>query len=123
MRNFFLKGVAALTMGLAMTACTKDFNYEQEEQQASIDNAQQTLGFYIPDNQDWVLSTTATATFTIKGLSDDATVYVFSNNPYAEGYGSVLASGQTTGTTTTLSGFRIPQHLKMVYVALFQHIL
>lgn len=118
MRNFFLKGVAALTMGLAMTACTKDFNYEQEEQQASIDNAQQTLGFYIPDNQDWVLSTTATATFTIKGLSDDATVYVFSNNPYAEGYGSVLASGQTTGTTTTLSGFRIPQHLKMVYVGL-----
>ena len=118
MRNFFLKGVAALTMGLAMTACTKDFNYEQEEQQASIDNAQQTLGFYIPDNQDWVLSTTATATFTIKGLSDDATVYVFSNNPYADGYGSVLASGQTTGTTTTLSGFRIPQHLKMVYVGL-----
>ena len=105
-------------MGLAMTACTKDFNYEQEEQQASIDNAQQTLGFYIPDNQDWVLSTTATATFNIKGLSDDATVYVFSNNPYADGYGSVLTSGQTTGTTTTLSGFRIPQHLKMVYVGL-----
>lgn len=103
-------------MGLAMTACTKDFNYEQEEQQASIDNAQQTLGFYIPDNQDWVLSTTATATFTIKGLSDDATVYVFSNNPYADGYGSVLASGQTTGTTTTLSGFRIPAYVKALYV-------
>ena len=118
MRNFFLKGVATLTMGLAMTACTKDFNYEVEEQKASLDNAQQTLGFYIPDNQDWVMSTTATATFNIKGLSDDATVYVFSNNPYADGYGSVLASGQTTGTTTTLSGFRIPQHLKMVYVGL-----
>lgn len=103
-------------MGLAMTACTKDFNYEQEEQQASIDNAQQTLGFYIPDNQDWVLSTTATATFTIKGLSGDATVYVFSNNPYADGYGSVLASGQTTGTTTTLSGFRIPAYVKALYV-------
>ena len=118
MRNFFLKGVATLTMGLAMTACTQDFNYEEQEQQASLNNAQQTLGFYIPDNQDWVMSTTATATFNIKGLSDDATVYVFSNNPYADGYGSVLASGQTTGTTTTLSGFRIPQHLKMVYVGL-----
>ena len=105
-------------MGLAMTACTQDFNYEEQEQQASLNNAQQTLGFYIPDNQDWVMSTTATATFNIKGLSDDATVYVFSNNPYADGYGSVLASGQTTGTTTTLSGFRIPQHLKMVYVGL-----
>ena len=118
MRNFFLKGVATLTMGLAMTACTQDFNYEEQEQQASLNNAQQTLGFYIPDNQDWVMSTTATATFNIKGLSDDATVYVFSNNPYADGYGSVLASGQTTGTTTTLSEFRIPQHLKMVYVGL-----
>ena len=118
MRNFFLKGLAALTMGFAMTACTQDFNYEEQEQQASLNNAQQTLGFYIPDNQDWVMSTTATATFNIKGLSDDATVYVFSNNPYADGYGSVLASGQTTGTTTTLSGFRIPQHLKMVYVGL-----
>ena len=116
MRNYLLKGVAALTMGLAMTACTKDFNFEQQEQQAALDNAQQTLGFYIPDNQDWVMSTTATATFNIKGLSDDATVYVFSNNPYADGYGSVLASGQTTGTTTTLSEFRIPAHLEAVFV-------
>ena len=116
MRNFFLKGGAALTVGLAMTACTKDFNYEIEEQKASLDNAQQTLGFYIPDNQDWVMSTTATATFNIKGLSDDATVYVFSNNPQADGYGSVLASSQTTGTTTTLSEFRIPAHLESVFV-------
>lgn len=103
-------------MGLAMTACTKDFNFEQQEQQASLNNAQQTLGFYIPDNQDWVMSTTATATFNIKGLSDEATVYVFSNNPQADGYGSVLASSQTTGTTTTLSEFRIPAHLESVFV-------
>ena len=116
MRNFFFNGFAALTMGLAMTACTQDFNFEEQEQKTSLNNAQQTLGFYIPDNQDWVMSTTANATFNVKGLSDDATVYVFSNNPYADGYGSVLASGQTTGTTTTLSGFRIPAHVKALYV-------
>ena len=116
MRKNLFNGLAALTMGFAMTACTQDFNYEEQEQQASLNNAQQTLGFYIPDNQDWVMSTTATATFNVKGLSDEATVYVFSNNPYADGYGSVLASGQTTGTTTTLSGFRIPAHLKSVFV-------
>ena len=78
MRNYLLKGVAALTVGLAMTACTKDFNFEQQEQQAALDNAQQTLGFYIPENQDWVMTTTATATFTVRGLSDEATAYVFS---------------------------------------------
>lgn len=116
MRKNFFNGLAALTMGFAMTACTQDFNYEEQEQQASLNNAQQTLGFYIPDNQDWVMSTTATATFNIEGLSDEATVYVFSNNPQADGYGSVLASSQTTGTTTTLSEFRIPAHLESVFV-------
>ena len=116
MRKYIFNGLAALTMGLAMTSCMKEFSFEEQEQQASLDNAQQTLGFYIPDNQDWVMSTTATATFNVKGLSDEATVYVFSNNPQADGYGSVLASSQTTGTTTTLSEFRIPAHLESVFV-------
>jgi len=116
MRKNLFNGLAALTMGFAMTACTQDFNYEEQEQQASLNNAQQTLGFYIPNNQDWVMTTTATATFNVKGLSDEATVYVFSNNPQADGYGSVLASSQTTGTTTTLSEFRIPAHLESVFV-------
>ena len=118
MKKYLLNGFAFLTMGVAMTSCMKEVNVEVQEQQASLDNAQQTLGFYIPANQDWVMTTTATATFTVKGLSDEATVYVFSNNPYGDGYGSVLASGQTTGTTTTLSDFRIPSYLEGVYVGL-----
>lgn len=118
MKKYLLNGFAFLTMGVAMTSCMKEVNVEVQEQQASLDNAQQTLGFYIPANQDWVMTTTATATFNVKGLSDEATVYVFSNNPYGDGYGSVLASGQTTGTTTTLSDFRIPSYLEAVYVGL-----
>ena len=114
MKKYLLNGFAFLTMGVAMTSCMKEVNVEVQEQQASLDNAQQTLGFYIPANQDWVMTTTATATFNVKGLSDEATVYVFSNNPYSDGYGSVLASGQTTGTTTTLSDFRIPSYLEGV---------
>lgn len=116
MKKYLLNGFAFLTMGVAMTSCMKEVNVEVQEQQASIDNAQQTLGFYIPANQDWVMTSTATATFNIQGLSDEATVYVFSNNPQSDGYGSVLASGQTTGTTTTLSEFSIPAHLKSVFV-------
>ena len=50
MRNLFFKGFAAITMGLTMTACMQEFDYEEQEQQASLNNAQQTLGFYIPDN-------------------------------------------------------------------------
>lgn len=116
MKKYLLNGFAFLTMGVAMTSCMKEVNVEVQEQQASLDNAQQTLGFYIPANQDWVMTSTATATFNIQGLSDEATVYVFSNNPQSDGYGSVLASGQTTGTTTTLSEFSIPAHLESVFV-------
>ena len=120
MRNLFFKGFAAITMGLTMTACMQEFDYEEQEQQASLNNAQQTLGFYIPDNQDWVMSTTATATFNVKGLSDDATLYVYSNNPQVERTATVLASAPMTGTTTTISGFRLPQHVKSLFVGLKQ---
>ena len=116
MKKYLLNAFAILTAGLAMTSCMQEFDTETQEQQASLNNAQQTLGFYIPENQDWVMTSTATATFNVKGLSDEATVYVFSNNPQADGYGSVLASGQTTGTTTTLSEFSIPAHLEKVFV-------
>lgn len=114
-----MKGLAALIIGCPMVSCTKDFKYEEQEQQASIDNAQQTLGFYIPANQDWVMTTTASATFNVKGLNGtNDTVYVFSNNPLADGYGEMLASAPLTSTTTSISAFRIPQHLKKVYVGL-----
>ena len=118
MKKYLLNAFTILTAGLAMTSCMQEFDTETQEQQASLNNAQQTLGFYIPENQDWVMTSTASATFNVKGLSDEVTVYVFSNNPYADGYGSVLASGQTTGTTTTLSDFRIPSYLEGVYVGL-----
>lgn len=120
MRKYLFRGVAALTMGLAMTSCMKEFNYEEQEQQASLNNAQQTLGFYIPTNQDWVMTSTATATFNVTGLNDDCTVYVFSNNPQDEEYGSVLASGKLSGSTVTLSDFLIPSYLKAVFVGLQQ---
>ncbi len=120
MRKYLLNGLAALTMGLAMTSCMKEFSFEEQEQQASLDNAQQTLGFYIPANQDWVMSTTATATFNVKGLSNEATVYVFSNNPQVDRTATVLASAPMTGTTTTISNIRIPSYVKSLFVGLKQ---
>ena len=120
MKKCLFNGIAALTMGLAMISCTKEFTYVEQEQQASLDNAQQTLGFYIPDNQDWVMTTKATATFNVKGLNENGTVYVFSNNPQVDGTAIVLASASMTGTTTTISDFRIPSHVKSLFVGLRQ---
>ena len=120
MKKYFLNGLAALTMGFTMTSCTQDFNIEVQEQQVSLNNAQQTLGFYIPENQDWVMTSTASATFNVKGLNEDATLYVFSNNPQVEGTATVLASIPMAGTTTTISDFSLPQHVKSLFVGLKQ---
>ena len=121
MNKYLINVIAALTMGMVMTACMQDFTYEEQEQQASLDNAQQTLGFYIPDNQDWVMTTTATATFNVKGLDDtDVTLYVFSNNPQNDSTGKVLASAPMSGETTTISDFRIPSYVKALFVGLKQ---
>lgn len=119
MKRHLLNGLAALMTGCVLMSCSHDFDYEEQEQKASLKNAQETLGFYIPENQDWVMTSTASATFNIKGLSNtNATVYVFSNNPRSDGYGSVLASAPVSSATTTISNFRIPQHLKKVFVGL-----
>ena len=119
MKRHLLNGLAALMTGCVLMSCSHDFDYEEQEQKASLKNAQETLGFRIPENHDWVMTSTASATFNIKGLGDtNATVYVFSNNPYADGYGSILASASVTSATTTISNFRIPQYLKKVYVGL-----
>ena len=120
MKKYFLNAFAILTAGLAMTSCMQEFDTETQEQQVSLNNAQQTLGFYIPENQDWVMTSTATATFNVKGLNEDATLYVFSNNPQVEGTATVLASIPMAGTTTTISDFSLPQHVKSLFVGLKQ---
>jgi len=118
MKKGLLYTFAVLITCMMMVSCMDHINIEEQEYIASIDNAQQTLGFYIPNNQDWVMSNKATATFRVKDLNEECTVYVFSNNPRIDGFGTVLASSAMTSSPTTISDFRIPQHLKKIFVGL-----
>ena len=66
-----MKSAAAIVLGLAATACSHDFDVMEKVEQQSIDNAQQTLGFYIPEDQDWKMTSNATANFSVAGASDE----------------------------------------------------
>ena len=82
MRNFFLKGLAALTLGLSITSCMKEFNVEEQREQQALNNAEQTLGFHIPEGQDWVMSSQASANISVNmSNGENYTVKIFSNNP------------------------------------------
>lgn len=107
MKKDFLTGAAALTMVFALVSCTQGFDFEKQEQQASLDNAQQTLGFYIPDNQDWVMTSTVTANIPINFEAGETyTVKVYSNDPLMDGVGYVLTKQTVANGQNFTASFR-----------------
>lgn len=119
MSKCLINGIAALTVGLAMTSCMKEFTYEEQEQQASLDNAQQTLGFYIPDNQDWVMTGMVTANIPVNIKSGEVyTVKVYSNDPLTDGVGYVLATETVSNGQNFSTTFRAPSYKHAYYFGL-----
>lgn len=111
MKKYLLNGVAFLTMGLAMTSCMKEVNVEVQEQQASLDNAQQTLGFYIPANQDWVMTSTVSTNIPINFTDGETyTVKVYSNDPLMDGEGYILAKETVANGQNFITSFRAPSY-------------
>ena len=111
MRKYIFNGLAALTMGLAMTSCMKEFSFEEQEQQASLNNAQQTLGFYIPDNQDWVMSSSISANIPINFSDGESyTVKVYSNDPLMDAKGYVLAKETVANGQNFTTSFLAPSY-------------
>ncbi len=111
MKKYLLNGLAALTMGFAMTSCMQEFNVEVQEQQVSLNNAQQTLGFYIPENQDWVMTSTVSTNIPINFADGETyTVKVYSNDPLMDGEGFVLAKETVANGQNFVTSFRTPSY-------------
>ena len=118
MRNYLLNGVAALTMGLAFTSCMKEFTFEEQREQQALNNAEQTLGFHIPEGQDWVMSSQATANVSVNMTSGETyTVKIFSNNPLTSDIAYILAEGEVVNGSVFTSSFRYPSDLNEVYLS------
>ena len=111
MKKYLLNGLAALTMGFTMTSCMQDFNIEVQEQQVSLNNAQQTLGFYIPENQDWVMTSTVSTNIPINFADGETyTVKVYSNDPLMDGEGFVLAKETVANGQNFVTSFQAPSY-------------
>ena len=114
-----MKSAAAIVLGLAATACSNDFDVVEKVEQQSIDNAQQTLGFYIPENQDWKMTSNATANFSVAGASDETyTVKIYSNNLFEDGIGYIITKKNVQGGQNFTAEFAYPAFQKSLYVGL-----
>lgn len=114
-----MKSAAAIVLGLAATACSHDFDVVEKVEQQSIDNAQQTLGFYIPENQDWKMSSEASVNVTIPGdASQTYTVMIFSNNPLEDGVGYYLTKQTLKGGQNLATDVAYPMHLRSLVIGI-----
>ena len=119
MRKNLFNGFAALAMGFAMTACTQDFNYEEQVEKKILNNAEQTLGFHIPEGQDWVMSSEVTANISVNMTSgENYAIDILSNNPLMNDVAYVLASGEVANGGSFTSKFRLSSDLKEVYLTI-----
>lgn len=119
MRKYLLNGLAALTMGLAFTSCMKEYTFEEQREQQALNNAEQTLGFHIPEGQDWVMSSQASANISVNmSNGENYTVKIFSNNPLMNDVAYILAQGEIANGGTFTSSFRYPSDLEEVYLSL-----
>ncbi len=118
MKKYLLNGVAALTMGLAFTSCMKEFTFEEQREQQALNNAEQTLGFHIPEGQDWVMSSQATANVSVNMTSGETyIVKIYSNNPLTSDIAYILAEGEVVNGSILTSSFRYPSDLNEVYLS------
>jgi hypothetical protein len=119
MSKYLMKSAAAIVLGLAATACSHDFDVVEKVEQQSIDNAQQTLGFYIPEDQDWKMTSNATANFSVAGASDETyTVKIYSNNLFEDGIGYIITKKNVQGGQNFTAEFAYPAFQKSLYVGL-----
>lgn len=114
-----MKSAAAIVLGLAATACSHDFDFVVQEEQKALDNAQATLGFYIPEDQDWKMTSNATANFSVAGASDETyTVKIYSNNLFEDGIGYIITKKNVQGGQNFTAEFAYPAFQKSLYVGL-----
>ena len=114
-----MKSAAAIVLGLAAAACSHDLEVVEKTEQQSIDNAQATMGFYIPEDQDWKMTTNATANFSVAGANDETyTVKIYSNNLFEDGIGYVIAKRNVQGGQNFTAEFAYPSYQTSLYVGL-----
>ena len=119
MSKYLMKSAAAIVLGLAATACSHDLDVMTQEEQQSLDNAQATLGFYIPENQDWKMTSEASINVAIPGDANQTyTVMVFSNNPLEDGIGYYLTKQTMNGGQNLATEIAYPAHLKSLFIGI-----
>ena len=107
-KKYLMRGFAALALVAGFSSCVKDVDgtSQKEIDDRSKENAELQLGISIPDGQTWDMASQVTANVTVDLKSgENYTVTIYSNDPLADGKGTVLAKGTIENSQTYITDF------------------
>ena len=122
MKKLFLNGMAAVAMGLVVVSCSHDSDGYMPSDAEKLANASEKLGVEVDPNQDWNMTSKATANITVNGdYGETYTVKILANDPLVDGVSYVLAEGQIAEGETFSTEFEYASASSNLVVALTNH--
>ena len=119
-KKYLMKGLAALAIVAGISSCVKDVDGvtpAQEAEQAK-ENAELQLGIVIPDGQTWDMASQVEANVTVDlAAGETYSVAVYSNDPFADGKGVILAKGSIKSGSTFSDNFTCGKDRQRLWVA------
>lgn len=119
-KKYLMNGLAALAIVAGISSCVKDVDGvtpAQEAEQAK-ENAELQLGIVIPDGQTWDMASQVEANVTVDlAAGETYSVAVYSNDPFADGKGVILAKGSIKSGSTFSDNFTCGKDRQRLWVA------
>ena len=115
-----MNGLAALAIVAGISSCTKDVTAMSpvDEAQKAKENAELQLGFVIPDGQTWDMASQVEANVTVDlAAGETYSVAVYSNDPFADGKGVILAKGSIKSGSTFSDNFTCGNDRQQLWIA------
>lgn len=128
------KLVTLAVLGLVLSGCTKGFDMPEPTPEPTPDptgvtdeeikkHAEETLGFTIPDNQDWNSTTNGTVTINVSSAVTKVSVLalVSQTDEDGEAYNSmtILNQAETNNQSTITLNYDVPKKNEGLYVAFY----
>ena len=119
-KKYLMNGLAALAIVAGISSCTKDVTAMSpvDEAQKAKENAELQLGFEIPDGQTWDMASQVEASVNVDLTAGETySVAVYSNDPFADGKGVVLAKGSVKSGSAFSESFTCGNDRQQLWIA------
>ena len=121
-KKYLMNGLAALAIVAGISSCVKDVDgvNTADQEKAAKENAELQLGLTIPEGQTWEMSQASQVEANVNvdlTAGETYSVAVYSNDPFADGKGVVLAKGSVKSGSAFSESFTCGNDRQQLWIA------